>query len=141
MVTLSKSEYCRVAEGHAQGHRHHHDDGELDDVQEEGDGQALGDLVQNRPAIRGERAAEVQSRHAGEPVPVLNGQRPVQAELLAQELAHLGRALGGGVARLQICRLAGRQMNDEKGHERDADEEGQREERAAQGVGEHERLF
>ena len=65
----------------------------------------------------------------------------VEAELLAKELAHLGAALGGEVARLQLGGLARRQVNDDERDEGDADEEGQREERAAQGVGEHERLF
>ena len=46
-----------------------------------------------------------------------------------------------GVSLLQFGGLARRQVNDDEGDEGDADEEGQREERAAQGVGEHGPLF
>ena len=63
VVTLSKIEYCRVADSTPMGTASARMIEHLDDVQEQRDRQPLADLGEHGPAVGQERAAEVQPRH------------------------------------------------------------------------------
>ena len=93
---------------------HHRGDGQLD-----GGRQPRGEVVPHRPG-REQAGAEVAGQELAEIVDQLHGQRPVEPELLPQQL-DLGA--GGGLARQQ-CDGIGR--NDARDQEDDGDQAGER---------------
>ena len=98
-------------------------------------GSRSADLVEHGPSVGREGSAEVQAHDAAQPVPVLHGQRLVETVLLAQELRAPRRYPGRAeVALLQLGGLARGEVNHDEGDERDAEQKGQRQERAPQGV-------
>ena len=123
VVTLSKIEYCRVAESTPIGTAIARMIEHLDDVEEERHGQALADLVEDGPAVGRERAPEVEARRCAR-----------ASSSTARAAACRARTARGASVRLRarciacgspVCRtsigIAGREMDDEERDEGDAD--------------------
>src|SRR3990172_4804592 len=110
-------------------HRQRQNDQHLDDVQEEGDGQALADLLEDRLAVGGGGAAKVEHGDPLQPVPVLDVERLVQAEFRLERLDDLGIYLAEVRVDKEIKRPARGELDHEKRDEGDTDQEreGQRE--------------
>ena len=100
-----------------------------------GDGQAAGDLADDRLA-RAERVAGVTPQQGAEPAEVLEGERPVEAEVAAQ-LRHLLRGQHGARAEADRDRVAGDQPEEEERQQRHADQRRPEREEPAQEVARH----
>ena len=89
VVTLSKSEYCRVADSTPMGTASGHDDQHLDTLRSRVMGRRSPILVRTgRPSGRNERPKSSRTTRA-QPVPVLHVQRLVEPVHLAQDLSRL----------------------------------------------------
>ena len=108
---------------------------EGEEVQEEGRGQALGDLADHRPVVL-EGVAEVEQGHALEPAGVLDRPGPVEAVELDEALLRLRRHLDVQV-REHVRRLSRREPHHEEGEERDPQDQRDEEEHPADEVGGH----
>src|SRR6058998_3074548 len=90
----------------ADGDRERKDDRHLDHVQQQRDGQALGDLLEHGPAVGRERPSEIEPGEPGEPVPVLHREWLVEPVLLPQHLLGLRAGVGAEIAGVEVDRIA-----------------------------------
>src|SRR5207244_13335338 len=93
------------------------------------------------PAVGRERASEIEPDQPDEPVPVLDRQGLVEPVLFAQHLLGLSARVRAEIAGVEVDRIARRQVDDQEGDERDAEEERNGDQHPTQDVPEHGRAI
>ena len=130
MLSLSSQEYCRVAETMPAARPERHRDGERARGQDHGGLEAQQHLGQHLAAER-DGAAEIALDHAAHPLEVLQRHRPVQPQVAAQALHVFLRGLR---AQHDGGRIARGQAHHPEDEQRDPDQDGQRQQDAADDV-------